>query len=102
MIIGKKISKVFDFLGEILAVLTVALYAFLFLNANFSWVTDTAILNPLEIARFYAALVTVVVVGFEFALKRNSLFFLIFCALAAVAIIFSFFPDSIPAFLQGA
>jgi hypothetical protein len=102
MLIGKSLTKVFDALGELFAVLTVVLYAFLFLNANFNWVTDTSVLNPLEIARFYAALVTVVIVGLEFAVKRSFLIFLIFCALAAVVILFSFFPASIPAFLQGA
>jgi hypothetical protein len=38
-------------------------------------------------------------VGLEFAVKRSFAFFVIFVVLAAVAVIFSFFPDAIPSFL---
>lgn len=101
MIIGKKISKVLDILGEILAVLTIILIAFLYLNANFKFVEDASILNLLATIREYAILGTIIIVGLEFSVKRNILWFIIFCAIAAVAVIFSFFPESIPQFLQG-
>lgn len=103
MILGRKLTKVFDFLGEIFAVLTIALYAFLFVNANFKWVDPTSeIIGILTLIRTYAAMVVVIIVGLEFAVKRNMIFFIIFCALAAITVVFSFFPASIPAFLQGA
>lgn len=101
MVLGKKLTHVFDFLGEICAVLTIILYAFLFINNNFKFLEDENILGILNVVRTYAAMVVVIIVGLEFSVKRNFLFFLLFCALAAVTVVFSFFPESIPAFLQG-
>lgn len=103
MVLGKKMSVLFDVLGKLCAVLTVALYAFLFVNANFKWVDPASeIVGILEIVRTYAALVVVIIVGLEFAVKRNIVIFILFCLLAAITVVFSFFPESVPAFLQGA
>jgi ethanolamine transporter EutH len=99
MIIGKKLSKVFDILGEILATLTIILIAFLYINGKYNFYNDQNMLELLFKIREYMILGTVVVVGLEFSVKRNILWFLIFCALAAVAVIFSFFPEVINQFL---
>lgn len=101
MVLGKNVTKLFDILGEILAVLTITLIAFLYLNANFDFITDVSIIDLLTTIREYAILATVIIVGLEFAVKRSFMFFIVFAAIAAVAIIFSFFPESIPTFLQG-
>lgn len=100
MIIGKKLSKVLDILGELLAVLTIMLIAFLYINAKFQFVKDISLLEMLTTIREYMILATIIVVGLEFSVKRNILWFIIFCALAAVAVVFSFFPEAIPQFLQ--
>ena len=100
MLIGKSLTKVFDVLGEILAVLTITLIAFLYLNANFNFITDVSKIELLTTLREYMILGTIIIVGLEFSVKRNIVFFLIFVAIAAVAVVFSFFPASIPVFLQ--
>jgi len=102
MVLGRGLTKFFDCIGEILAVLTITLIAFLYLNANFNFITDLSLIRTLTVIREYMILGTVIIVGLEFAVKRNILFFIIFAALAAVAVIFSFFPESIPAFLENA
>lgn len=99
MKIGKNLSKVLDVLGEILAVLTIALAAFLYLNGTFKFLTDDNLVSLLWTIREYMMLGTIIIVGLEFAVKRSFAFFVIFVVLAAVAVIFSFFPDAIPPFL---
>ena len=99
MVLGKKLEKVFDFLGEILAVLTIILVAFLYINGTFKFITDQNLITLLYTIREYAILGTIIVVGIEFAVKRSFMFFVLFCVVATVAVLFSFFPDAIPAFL---
>jgi len=101
MVMGKSLTKFLDLLGEILAVLTIVLIAFLYINANFKFLTDTSILELLTTIREYAILGTVIIVGLEFSVKRSFMFFIVFAAIAAVAVVFSFFPSSIPTFLLG-
>lgn len=99
MTIGRNLSKFFNVLGEILAVLTITLIAFLYLNGTFKFVTDANVVSLLWKIREYMILGTVIIVGLEFAVKRSFAFFVIFVLLAAVAVVFSFFPDAIPPFL---
>ena len=89
MLILGRFSKFFDVLGKILAFCTVTLIAALFLNAKFPFIpADTlAILTPV---REYAILSTLIVVGFEFAVKRNILIFILYCIIALIAVVFSF------------
>ena len=89
MLVLGKFSKVLDKVGKLLAVCTVTLIAVLFLNAKFPFVpADTlAILLPI---REYAILATIIIVGFEFAVKRNILIFILYCIIALIAVIFSF------------
>ncbi len=98
MVLGRKLEKVFDFLGEVLAVLTVALIAFLYINGKFEFVEGT-LLQTLFTIKEYAVLGTLIVVGIEFSVKRSFLFFVIFLVLATVAVVFSFFPGVLPSFL---
>ena len=99
MKIGKNLSKVLDVLGEILAVLTIAFAAFLYLDGTLNFLTDDNLVSLLWTIREYMMLGTIIIVGLEFAVKRSFAFFVIFVVLAAVAVIFSFFPDAIPPFL---
>ena len=89
----KKLEKLFDILGEILAVVMVLVYALLIINANFSFL-PTAVLNVFEVIRTYGSLVLIGVVGLEAMSKRNFIFQIIFLALCALIVIFLFFPDT--------
>ena len=90
----KSFEKVWDIIGEILAVLLVLIYAVLIINANFSFIPEGTIMNILEIARTYGSLILVAVVGLEAMSKRNIIFQIIFLALLALIVVFLFFPDT--------
>ena len=89
----KGLEKVFDIIGEILAVVMVVVFALLIINANFNFL-PAAVLNVFEIIRTYGSLVLIAVVGLEAMAKRNFVFQLIFIALLALIVIFMFFPGT--------
>ena len=90
----KKMSKFWDVISEILAVLLVIVYAFMIINANFGWVQDATALMVFSIIRNYGSLLLVGVVGLEAISKRNIVFQIIFIALMAIIVIFLFFPGT--------
>ncbi len=90
----KKSEKLFDILGEILAVVLVITYALLIVDANFNFIPEGTIMNILEILRTYGSLALVGVVGLEAISKRNLIFKIIFLALMALIVIFLFFPGT--------
>ena len=90
----KCFEKVWDILGEILAVLLVIVYALLIINANFNFIPEGTIMNILEIARTYGSLLLVAIVGLEAMSKRNIIFQIIFIALLALIVVFIFFPGT--------
>lgn len=53
-------------------------------------VTDPLFVEILAYVWKYAILGTVIIVGMGVTLKRNIIFFILFCAIAAVAVVFSF------------
>ena len=83
-------EKVFDIIGEILAVVLVVVFALLIINANYSFLPD-AVLNVFEVIRTYGSLVLIAVVGLEAMAKRNFIFQIIFLALLALIVVFLFF-----------
>ncbi|MBO5067778.1 MAG: hypothetical protein J6C62_05205 [Clostridia bacterium] len=87
-------TKLWDILGEILAVVLVLTYALLIINANFQFIHNQTILMILDILRTYGSLALVGVVGLEAMSKRNFILQLIFLALCAIIVIFLFFPDT--------
>lgn len=89
----KGLEKVFDIIGEILAVVMVVVFALLIINANFSFLPD-AVLNVFEVIRTYGSLVLIAVVGLEAMAKRNFVFQIIFLALLALIVVFLFFPGT--------
>ena len=88
------LEKLLDLLGEILAFLTIALYAVLIIDANWSFIPRGSLYDILQIAKTYASLAVVVVVGLECVVKRSFLTKLIFFVLLAIVIIFQFFPGT--------
>ena len=89
----KGLEKVFDIIGEILAVVMVVVFALLIINANFNFLPD-AVLNVFEVIRTYGSLVLIAVVGLEAMAKRNFIFQISFLALLALSVVFLFFPGT--------
>lgn len=96
----KGMEKVWDILGEILAVVMVLVYALLIINANFQFIPEGTFMNILEILRTYGSLLLVAVVGLEAMSKRNLVFQIIFVLLLAVIVVFMFFPETYQNFIN--
>jgi hypothetical protein len=91
---SKVTEKIWDIIGEILAVVLVVVYALLILNANFNFISNATVLKVFDVLRTYGSLVLIGVVGMEAMSKRNFIFKIIFLALCAIIVIFLFFPDT--------
>ncbi|MBR4002820.1 MAG: hypothetical protein IKI95_01955 [Clostridia bacterium] len=91
---NEKLEKVLDLLGEILGFLTVVLYAVLIINGTWQFIPQGTFYNILVVAKSYAALAVVAIVGLEAAVKRGFLFKLVFLILLAIIVIFQFFPGT--------
>lgn len=89
MIGFRKFEKLFDIIGEIAAFLTITLIALLFLNAKYNFLPANAAQVMSDI-REYAILGTLIVVGLEFACKRNFIIVILYFVIVAVALFFSF------------
>ena len=88
-------EKVFDIIGEILAVIYVIVFALLLIDAQWPFISNVDWLYIIfKIIWQYGAFVIAVIVGLEAMVKRNFLFFLVFCLLVAICIIFLFFPGT--------
>ncbi len=96
----KGMEKVWDIVGEILAVVMVLVYALLIVNAKFGFIPEGTFLNILEILRTYGSLLLVAVVGLEAMSKRNLVFQIIFIALLALIVVFMFFPETYDKFIN--
>ncbi|MBO5229468.1 MAG: hypothetical protein J6B20_01575 [Clostridia bacterium] len=88
------LEKVLDILGEILAVLTVVLYAVLIINANWTFIPAGLFFDILLVIKNYAALGVVLIVSFEAMVKRGFILKLVFLILLAIIILFQFFPGT--------
>lgn len=88
------VEKIFDILGEVMAILTIVLYAVLIINANWSFIPAGKFLDILLIIKDYAALIVVAIVGFEAMVKFGFILKLLFLLLLAVIVVFMFFPGT--------
>ena len=90
-----KLEKLFDFLGELLAFLIAVVWVASLLNANFHFYDDIPVLVTIvEYVKEFALLALVIIVGLEATIKRGFVIRIIFYALAAILIIFHFFPGT--------
>lgn len=96
----KNLEPLFDLIGEILAVIMVAVYILTLANAQWQFINSTTILNILAIMRMYGSLLLVAVVGMEAMSKRKFLLRIIFYACIAIIVIFLFFPATYQNLLQ--
>lgn len=88
-------EKVFDVIGEILAVVYILVFVLLLIDAQWPFLSNVEWLyNVFKIIWQYGAFVIAAIVGLEAMVKRNLIFFLIFCALIALCVIFMFFPGT--------
>ncbi len=91
----KKLEKVFDILGEIIAIVMVVLYVLALANAQWSFIpAGSFISNAMKIMLTYGALLLVAVVGLEAISKRNLIIRIIFYVMLAIIIVFLFFPST--------
>lgn len=88
------LEKVLDIAGEVLAVLTIVLYAVLIINANWTFIPAGLFFDILLILKNYAALIVVLIVSFEAMVKRGFVVKLAFTILLAIIILFQFFPGT--------
>lgn len=86
-------KSLFDWLGGIAAFLTVAVYAILVINANWSFIPES-VLNVLAVIKTWAPLVVVAITGFEFTRGKGLITKILFYALMAVVILSMFFPGT--------
>ena len=96
----KNLEPLFDLIGEILAVIMVAVYILTLANAQWQFINSTTILNILAVMRMYGSLLLVAVVGMEAMSKRKFLLRIIFYACIAIIVIFLFFPATYQNLLQ--
>lgn len=90
----KGMEKVWDIIGEILAVVLVLVYALLIINAKWQFIPAGTFMNILEILRTYGSILLVAVVGLEAMSKRNIVFQIIFVLLLVLIVVFMFFPET--------
>lgn len=89
----KKLEKVFDIIGEILAVLLVIVYVLWILNTNFNFLPDP-VMTVVSFIKEWGALILIAIVGMEAMCKRAAIFRIIFYLLVAVIVVFMFFPNT--------
>lgn len=87
------LGKVFDILGEILAVLTAIVWVLVIINQNFKFLPAN-IADILSVSKAWLLLALVGIVGLEATIKRNILIRIFFYLLLAVLIIFHCFPGT--------
>lgn len=93
-----RVERFIDVLGEILAFLTVALWVFMFFQYTFGFLNGInvgtwTLVGLLEYIKIWATLLVLGLKGFEFALKRGFLIFIIYVVLIAACVIFMFIPN---------
>lgn len=104
----KKLKPFFNAMGQILAIILVLTYIVLMTNAIWPHIIPanwTIFLNVLNALRQYGGIVLMLIVGFEAVAARNWLFRVIYLLLAAVVVVFCFFPtvyDQLIAYIPAA
>ena len=88
------VEKIFDILGEIMAVLTIVLYAVLIINANWTFIPEGTFLTVLKRIREYAALIVVAIVGFEAMVKGGFITKLLYLIFVGLIVLVMFFPGT--------
>lgn len=89
----KKLKKLFDLLGKVIAVSLVVIWVLLLVNAQWAFL-PAWLFNIFSICKEYGTLVLLGVVGLEAMSDKPFIFRVIFYALCAIIVIFLFFPGT--------
>lgn len=92
----KSLGKFFEILGGILAVLTTMAIAVFCINMKFNFLPADLVLQLYGYIWGYAAPISLIITGIGFTMRRNFVLFLFFLLIAAVVVIFNYFPEIIP------
>lgn len=90
----KNMQRFWDVLGEILAITLVVAWAIWIIDAAFPFVNNQTIMAIINFLRTYGSIALIGIVGLEAISKRNFILQIIFLALLAIVVIFSFFPET--------
>ncbi|HHW90535.1 MAG TPA: hypothetical protein GX745_06530 [Clostridiales bacterium] len=90
--VGKPLEKALDIIGEILAFIVILVLAFSYINTVFEITDHALLLTILGYVQTYATIAVVAVVGLEFVIDKGLILTIIYLALVAVVLIFSFMP----------
>ena len=91
---GNGFKDLLDIIGGVVAFFTVILYALLIANANWPFIPEGTFLNILNICKFYASLLVVLIAGLEFVSSKKWFIRIIFYIIVVAVIIFMFFPGT--------
>lgn len=92
MVIGRKVEKVVDIVGEILAMATIILVVVMLANDKWAFIKDINLYKTLNTIKNFAIVTVLGLSALEFALKRSFLVFIICAAAIVVAFVFVFIP----------
>ena len=93
MVLGRKVEKVVDIVGEILAMATIVLVVVMLANDKWGFIQlETAMYDILNTVKNFAIVAVLGLSALEFALKRNIIIFIICAAAIVVAFVFVFIP----------
>lgn len=89
---GNGLADILGLLAETIAFFTIALYAVLVVNANWTFIDEGSFLSMLNALKIYAPLALLLVVGLQVTSKQPFFIRVIYYVLIAGIIIFQFFP----------
>jgi hypothetical protein len=93
MAIGKTMQKVLDVISKILAIIVILVLALSYINAQFPFLDSVPIvLTIFGYIQTYAVIAVVAIVGLEAVIDKSIILTIIYLALVAVVVIFSFLP----------
>ena len=91
----QKVSGIFDIIGEILAVIYVFVFVLLLIDAQWPFISNVDWLYKIfKGIWMYGGFIIAAIVGLEAMSKRNIILFIVFAALVAICVIFTFFPGT--------
>lgn len=92
----RAMSKLFDIVGEIVAVILVLVWIVLLANAQWNFLESVpTLLNVLNIIKAYGGLILMTIVGLEAMSKRNVILRIAFLACLAIIVVFFVLPRNV-------
>lgn len=93
MALGKSVQKALDIISKILALVVILVLALSYINVQFPFLDKVPIvLTIFSYIQTYAVIGVVAIVGLEAVVDKGLILTIIYLALVAVVVIFSFLP----------